>query len=313
MTHQNRRTFIKTVAAGAAGATLLRYFDLKAATLDSAAGHSLGGLTSYAVLEDSANLASQSNLVSENIASLVLADPNVNIASNLSRFGAMIQVSETEVQKSLNKHVAEMKTLMTASPENEEMQEQLDVSQRKVSLLLGWYLATGVREVLAPVYEPNPKLADRQPTEMAIYHDMEVLRQRAGTGASISTAEVEALFNGLQPRMIARTHTLTPDYDDGIDWTVRVSHWRDDTMQLMQEYADAFVKPHPEKVKLFITDMNFYDANEPVLQLAKTARKGGSVNSNELKTAMSQAQSIYAKSVAKGIEALAHANALLNQ
>lgn len=312
MISQNRRHFIKTMAASAAGVTLLNFFDLNASTLDSAAGQSLGGLASYAVLDDCARIAANSNLIDERVAGLVLADMNDNIPANLSRFGAMVQVDKAIVETSFERHSQELRSLETAE-QTEETADRLDTTQRKLALLLGWYMAAGVREVLAPLYEPQPAFADRQPSEMSIYHDMEVLRQIAGTPqrSSVSTAEIESLFNGMLPRLIGRTHTLTPDYDDGMNWTVRVSHWRDDTMQLMQEYADAYVKPHPEKVQRFISDINFYDADEALLQLSKKARQGETIDAGAVKTAMTNPKSVYARALAVGVKNLIVANGLL--
>jgi len=313
MSYQNRRDFIKNMAASAAGITLLNFIDLRASNLDAAADVSLGGLAPYAVLDDCAQIAANSGLVDDRVASLMLADMNNNIPANVSRFGAMVQVDKAIVDTSMEKHSQALKTLETSAP-SEETEDRLETTQRKLALLLGWYMAAGVREVLAPLYQPDARMADRQPSEMSIYHDMEVLRQIAGTPqrTAVPAAEVESLFNGMLPRMIGRTHTLTPDYEDGMDWTVRVSHWRDDTMQLMQEYADAYAKPHPEKVQRFIKDINFYDADEAMLQLADKARRGESIETGAVKTAMQNAKSVYGRAVALGVENLIAANGLVS-
>lgn len=115
--------------------------------------------------------------------------------------------------------------------------------------MLGWALATGVRNVLFPLYEKQPAQGTL-PSDMQIYHDMFILKQKTALPEleNASVEEIENLFKGLNPRMVARTHTLTPDYDDGENWTVRISQWREDTMLLMEQYAEALVKPDKDKL-----------------------------------------------------------------
>jgi len=305
MKNVNRRDFIKTTCAGMLSATLFGYLDLYAA---GQSPKSLGGLLNYMVLDDCAKLVQQTNILGD-YTKFIQTDPHVNMPANLCFFGDMIKRDANTVWNALAQQIESLKQFPN-SELSEDQQDDKDRVERKISLLMGWYLAAGIREVLDPVYAVADRPSDRQPTDMSIYHDMFVLRRRAQLSEKSGVDEVEALFNGFQPRMIARTHTLTPDYDDGVEWTVRISEWRDDSMQLMNAYAQAFVNPHPNKIKYFIDDMNFYNTDEALIQLVEKAQSG-QVDDSSLNKSLDSAHCLYAKAVAAGVKAIQDLSVLL--
>ena len=258
-------------------------------------------------------------LVTKQTAQLIAADINYPLPANLSRMGLIVKADEAQVEDLLKKVTPDWKKVSEQIAGNLELQNDKNsdprkhqvIVEKKISLLLGWYMATGIREELHSIQAKAAESGSNLPTEMSIYHDMHVLKQIAGKNERASVADVQLLFHGIQPRMIGRTHTLTPDYDDGIEWTVRITDWRNDTKILMEKYAQAYVNPDKNKIEHYITKPNFYNPDDKLIQLARWVHDGKYIKRIKNIDDIKGYHSLYTRSLAKGILALQKADQIL--
>lgn len=308
----NRRSFLQSSAAGLAGVSLFSNFFSTGCSAAAGNSSKLGGLTGFAIIDDAARLATAAKLVSPEVEVLLKHDINEGYPANIMFMGALVQGTNKQaiavIKRAQDDILKEFEGLSTEEIAEARLKrrdnpaKKVEMIERKISLMLGWALASGVRDILIPLYK-NEKTESGLPGDMSLYHDMAVLRKKAGLAglSGASAQEIESLFNGMNPRMIARTHTLTPDYDDGMAWTVRISGWRDDTMKLMKAYAETLVNPDSKMQKKFISDMNFFDEKD---KLVKMAGSGNPITKDQVNAACEQAKSIYGRCIASGIEAI---------
>ena len=132
---------------------------------------------------------------------------------------------------------------------------------------------------------------------MGVYQDMFVLKQLAEKSATQSIEDIEDLFLQMNPRMITRIHTLIPDFDDGENWTIRITDWRDELKLLIERYARAYVQPESDKMDRYVHQLEFYDPDDAVIKAARNHRR---IN---LST-MAASKSLYAQALVRGVEGL---------
>ncbi|MBN2091078.1 hypothetical protein JW964_15805 [candidate division KSB1 bacterium] len=301
----NRRNFMKSMLASSASLALAQSLNLTGcAKPHTVTIPDLGGLTTFALLDDCACLAVQGNLVSPRVANLIHFDYNLAAPANLSRMGFMIKASPMEVLALFNKLKP---TLLEASPgkySKTDKNDSDDKPARILALLSGWLMASGIRTIIQPLYLDAKKSDSSSPPEMSIYHDMFVLKQIAPgeNPTAANSTNLASLFNGMVPRMITRTHTLTPDYDDGEGWILRISTWRDKTIELMNRYAEVYLNPDSQKMDKYILKSNFYYPDDPIIQLTRKLQNGFSASSNETEQVIRDPQnkSLYAQALALG-------------
>jgi hypothetical protein len=315
-----RREFIKTVSAGSVGLAMLNNIglSLQASSLDGPTGF-IGGLTHFAILDDIARLAVAGKQITLNTAQLITADINNPIAANLSRMGAVVEVDGSKAKEALIKAGSDLQQIhndiasdfKSLKGMNTDLIKKKYTVQKKLALLLGWYMASGIRDYLNPLYANNTNNSNL-PSEMSVYHDMFVLKQAAEKQPGhISEKDLASLFHGLQPRAICRTHTITPDYDDGMGWTKRMHDWRNDSRLLMEKYAQVYLNPEEHKMEKYIHEMNFYNTDDLIIQLARWAQDGKPLKEIDKQLKIESYNSIYAKTLISGILSLKAADKLL--
>lgn len=312
---------MKTVMAGSAGIALLNHLNSDILASSTKSDYSfMGGITKFAILNDVAILAVAGKQISIANAARISADINHPIAANLSRMGTIVAAEENQVRDQLIKLKTEIYTLNSQLEKNLNSQKDLKSDlmkqrlhlEKKISLLLGWYMATGIRNNLDKLYANKMKSSEGLPSDLSIYHDMYVLKQVSGTDQSAQLEDLASLFRGIQPRMICRTHTLTPDYDDGKNWTVRITNWRNDSMQLMEKYAQAYAEADKTKVADYITGMNFYNPDDELIRLARWVQAGNYIKKIDNLVKVTNNLSVYARALAQGLVALKKADQILN-
>ena len=297
----NRREFVKTLSCSAAGAAFLsNLFYWKPLNAETGEIGFHNRLTTFAVLDDIVTLVMRSQLVPLPLIGDLHANFNLSIPGNFSRMGWLAPVISEEQALDIlaleKARAIELWNNMTKAeqdnPESEPMQQRLKALS-KVALMMGWIMSVGVRDILQPVWSSFTDSVE----EMAAYQDMYTLKQIAGISIPGPVDDIESLFLEMVPRMITRTHTLTPDYDDGPDWTVRISEWRYETATQLNLLAQVYSLPDSEKTAEYIENINFYDPEEEIIT---AARDGGRLEWPLNETPLS----LYGKALAKGIESI---------
>ena len=300
-----RREFIKTVVASSA-ATAFFSSHLMAETMSSTSSDSgenhvgiPNRLATYVLLDDVVKLAMTSKLIPAHVNGYIYSDYHVEIPGNISRMGWLVRALEQQVADVIEREKNKAKSVWTdlsrdeLSTRRSNILEENVITESKVALMIGWFMARGIREILGPAWYAAKESED----DMAVYQDMYVLRQIAGTPEPGSAETVEDLIQHMIPRAITRIHTLKPDDDDPDNWTVRITDWRDQAAELIKKYAKAYSDPVKAKVQKYVYDSNFYNPDDAVIKAARNHRR---INLATMKNP----SSLYAKALLKGVEGL---------
>ena len=295
-----RRVFLKTLAVSSAGSAF--FANILLARNPKVHGMRISPrnrLTSFAILDDVVELATNSSLVPAKTKGYVYSDFQLAIPGNLSRMSWLVRASEQQVANVIKREKAEAEKMWDEMSvedlsirRNKALEEQAR-TEGKVALMMGWFMSKGIREILEPVWSAAGDSAG----EMAVYQDMFVLKQLAEKSPAQSIEDIEDLFLQMNPRMITRIHTLIPDFDDGENWTIRITDWRDELKLLIERYARAYVQPEGDKIDRYVHNLEFYDPDDAVIKAARNHRR---IN---LST-MADSRSLYAQALVKGVEGL---------
>ncbi len=182
----------------------------------------------------------------------------------------------------------------------------------KLAFAAGWLAH---RAAHAAIYD-GPR-EDAGIDDRALYHDVTLLHamhQSEPVEPFGATASVDALAQLLQMmylRTYMRMHTIDPDFDDVEDWILRLVRRSRDLESLTQRYAAAYLQPEAAKLRRYVEVPNFYDASDPLIQLARSLHQGITESTVDLEEAVaaSSAQSQYARALGHAYQALASVSA----
>ena len=134
--------------------------------------------------------------------------------------------------------------------------------------------------------------------ESKIMQDLLVFREvydrgRSGDGASLFSPTIfqlpdsadaqEKVFQLLLRRSLIAMHTFNPDAANIHDWLDAVLKGVQQFPKSLKQYAELDRDWDPAKVKLYLTDKHFYDADEPLTQMARQLQQGrGSVTPEQV-------------------------------
>lgn len=137
--------------------------------------------------------------------------------------------------------------------------------------------------------------------ESRLARDVTVLRERSAH-ADPEAADADGvadLFEGLVPRVRQRWHTLRADRNNFVPWSQRFFTWIDDQPERLREYADAYADGET-------AGTDFYDADDSLVQLARSTRDARTTDLPDLDGALANAdeQSRYARTLADALEGI---------
>lgn len=274
-----RRNFVKNISA--ASAALLFAPSLTAFSQSlSASPVKPGRLLPFILFEDCNLLIQQSPQVKTELKELLKGDIHQKLLSNLSRLAASFD-DQTQIISVMEKLKADKASKKTP------------LYDEKLSFVLGWLLA---RASMKEIGLFNQKLVGKgQPIDqIRAYQDVEVIRSRfMKPGATVSADDFTSLMLQMITRVVTRIHTLTPDKNDGGNWIVRTSDWRENNLKTMQFYGQIMKNPDKAKRDLFCQKGNLIRPGDPLV--ANHFRSEYLGNDNK---------SLYAKAVANGYQAI---------
>jgi hypothetical protein len=185
--------------------------------------------------------------------------------------------------------------------------------RQKLAFTLGWLCHRAADRQMKPVFRAADPDCPRSPTDCSVYHDAFLLREVYGGGSenpyaeglfdAASPREVEDLFRALLQRALVAMHTFIPDEDDVHAWLGRLFAARQRWHVDLDRYAEALAGPDPDRVRRFITDVNFYDAADPLIRMARSLQQGEAEASEDVEAALEAAagQSQYALALRRGL------------
>lgn len=114
--------------------------------------------------------------------------------------------------------------------------------------------------------------------------------------------ELASLFTALGQRLLVRLHTFEPDAEDVDNWLARLIAWKEQQQRLFLRYAKVCHSPEPDKVRQFVTQMNFFDCSDPLIRIARSLRRGSLPLASQVEPALEAAsgQSQYAQAIQRG-------------
>jgi hypothetical protein len=128
--------------------------------------------------------------------------------------------------------------------------------------------------------------------------------------AVIDTKDVKELFSVMQQRFFVEMHTFVPDGDDIEGWFDKLDVTLSKRKAHMDSYAEAIMNPDPAKVKQYVTDTNFYNDEDAIIQLAQSIRSGAQPSQAEIAAALaSTPKSDYGRALKQGLDYLQNASA----
>ncbi|TDG00609.1 hypothetical protein [Paenibacillus piri] len=201
----------------------------------------------------------------------------------------------------------------------------------KLAFILGWLSHRAADRQMKPVFREAEPESTQFPTDCSVYHDAFIFSelytnhanspfhfQLASFENGIASLPVSAEFNMkavtdfyriLHQRALIEMHTFIPDTDDIEGWMDKLYARHQEQIIQLERYAEAVVSPDPAKVKRFVVDTNFYDRNEPILQLTASLRKGGQATGEQLQAAVNaEPRSHYGNAIKTGFHYIYYAS-----
>lgn len=182
---------------------------------------------------------------------------------------------------------------------------------QKLAFVLGWLCHRAADLQMKPIFRAVDADCAEKPTDCSVYHDVFLFRQvyLGGQGKpyapqilSLDVGELESVFRSLWQRALIGMHTFIPDQEDVDGWLERLFETRQRFYVDIRRYAEAFAQPDPDKVRRFLDEVNFYDARDPLIRLARSIQVGTPEIEIDLAAALNAAakQSQYAQALRRG-------------
>lgn len=194
--------------------------------------------------------------------------------------------------------------------------------ESKLAFSLGALSHRAADRTMKPVFVQVAPRDSQSPRDVSIYHDVFLFREVYKEGVEkpyspemfdIQT-NFEEHFRILLQRALLGLHTFIPDLTDVEAWLDKLFALRQRFYVDIERYAEVYYNPEPEKTKLYITDINFYDADDELIKLARTIQTGNTVSEDEVHQALksSRNRSKYAQALVRGLQYLIAANSFFS-
>lgn len=201
-----------------------------------------------------------------------------------------------------------------------------DNFEPKLAYSLGALSHRAADRTMKPVFRQAAPEDRQSPKDVSIYHDVFLFREvyKEGVEKLYSPAmfdmktEFEEHFRILFQRALLGMHTFIPDLTDPSAWLDKLFKFRQRFYVEIARYADAYYHPDPEKTRRFVIDVNFYDADDDLIQLARSIQAENPIGEEVVHEAIKHVlersegsgknESKYAQALIRGLQYLIAAN-----
>lgn len=194
--------------------------------------------------------------------------------------------------------------------------------EARLAFVLGWLCHRAADRQMKPVFRALDGDCPRSPRDCSVYHDAFVFREvyqlgrrgpfpadmfadgpeRLARSCDVDADAGERLMQVVMRRSLLAIHTLIPDSADAGAWIDRLGESAQKFRVDLDRYGEAIFRPDPDKVRRFLTEGNFYDADEPLLRTAARLRAGEQVSQAAVSAAVASAPvSHYAQAVSRSV------------
>ena len=196
-----------------------------------------------------------------------------------------------------------------------------DRLEPKLAFVLGWLCHRAADRQMKPVFREAEPDRTAKPSDCSIYHEAFIFHEvfQSGTenpyhaaiferglealpaSAHIDPVAAEELLRVLMQRALIEMHTFIPDPDDIEGWFEKLFARQQNFYVDLERYAAAVANPDPDKVRRFITEVNFYDRAEPIIEVARSIQHTQQGDWATVKQAVqAEANSHYAQALKMG-------------
>ena len=193
-----------------------------------------------------------------------------------------------------------------------------DNFEPKLAYSLGALCHRAADRTMKPVFKQAAPEDPQSPKDVSIYHDVFLFREvyKEGVEKPYSPEmfgvrnHFEEHFRVLFQRALLSIHTFIPDRTNAEAWLDKLFSLRQRFYVDVARYAEAYYHPDPQKTQRYIVDVNFYDANDDLIQLARATQAGDTVGEEAVDEALRSGknESKYAQALMRGVGYLAAAN-----
>ncbi len=193
-----------------------------------------------------------------------------------------------------------------------------DNFELKLAYSLGALCHRAADRTMKPVFVEAAPDDKQSPKDVSIYHDVFLFREVYKEGVekpyspemfAIKT-QFEEHFRILVQRALLSIHTFIPDRSNAEAWLDKLFSLRQQFYVEIARYAEAYNNPDPEKTRKYIVDVNFYDADDDLIRLARAAQSGEATDGDAVKKALAsgKSESKYDQALVRGMGYLTAAN-----
>ncbi|MFW6270543.1 MAG: hypothetical protein ACOC4G_10740 [Bacillota bacterium] len=190
----------------------------------------------------------------------------------------------------------------------------------KLAFVLGWLSHRAADRQMKPIWRGSDFPTDQSPTECSIYMEAFMFREYYSDDLKLNRAilseelennclldnpeqveKVVNLFRAIIKRVLIEMHTFIPPYQGDIEEFLErlFSAQQEFKEDVIERMASAIVNPDPEKTKKYITDINFFDHQDGIIEVAQKLRQGEDVANSEFENKINEKpKSHYGKALA---------------
>jgi hypothetical protein len=193
-----------------------------------------------------------------------------------------------------------------------------DNFEPKLAYSLGALCHRAADRTMKPVFVQAAPEDTQSPKDVSIYHDVFLFREVYKEGVEKPYSPVmfgmkthfEEHFRLLFQRALLELHTFIPDLTDAEAWLEKLFAFRQKFYVDIARYAEAYYHPNPEETRRYITEVNFYDENDDLIQLARAIQVGDTIVEDAVRKAFETGrnESKYAQALLLGLRYLTATN-----
>lgn len=262
--------------------------------------------------------------MSENITHTAICDDCLRLMSQTEEIcDAFKQVSENHldiarlgaVTRSTDRFNPALLNRLREGWDNRQPEDNLEP---KLAYSLGALCHRAADRTMKPVFVQAAPEDTQSPKDVSIYHDVFLFREvyKEGVEKPYSPAmfgmktHFEEYFRVLFQRALLQLHTFIPDLTDAEAWLDKLFAFRQRFYVDIARYASVYYHPEPEKTRRYIMEVNFYDENDDLIQLARAIQEGDTFGEDAVRKAFEAGknESKYAQALVLGLRYLTAAN-----
>jgi hypothetical protein len=206
--------------------------------------------------------------------------------------------------------------------------EDKDAIGPKLGFVIGWLTHRAADRQMKPIFRAVKPANAQKPTECSVYHDAFVFHEVFADGTEspyhpaalggeealapgFDTDALKTVVQVLVQQALIEMHTFNPDRDHIETWLEKLHAQMQRFYVDVDRYAEALANPDPDKVRRYITEVNFYDAEDAIIAAARAAQRGEDVGAEQIRAAATaEAHSHYAQALKLAYGYLLAASAL---